>query len=124
MLKNLSNVTLPHLPSNTPFTHMMNNTEALTAKEFCRQTFDLALQSLTLYDMVVLDELFSAIDAGFISENEVIHLIKSCPQTTELVITGHDVDEKFLKLGDYVSHIEKIRHPYDEGIAPRKGIEY
>ena len=32
--------------------------------------------------------------------------------------------EEFLALADYVSEIRKVKHPYDVGVAARRGIEY
>ena len=42
----------------------------------------------------------------------------------ETVITGRDPAEEFIDRADYISRIEKVRHPYDEGLTARKGIEY
>jgi cob(I)alamin adenosyltransferase len=31
--------------------------------------------------------------------------------------------EEILKLADYVTEMRKIKHPFDEGLPARKGIE-
>lgn len=42
----------------------------------------------------------------------------------EVVLTGRSPSERILGAADYVSEIQKVRHPYDRGILARKGIEY
>ena len=42
----------------------------------------------------------------------------------EIVLTGRNPDEKLIELADYVSEIKKVKHPFDQGIYARKGIEY
>ena len=40
------------------------------------------------------------------------------------LLTGHVVSDKVLELADYVTEIRKVKHPYDQGITAREGIEY
>ena len=42
----------------------------------------------------------------------------------EVVLTGRDPAPELLALADYVSVIKKEKHPFDQGIRARKGIEY
>ena len=42
----------------------------------------------------------------------------------EVVLTGRGPSEELISLADYVSEIQKIKHPYDQGISAREGIEY
>jgi len=42
----------------------------------------------------------------------------------ELVLTGRDAPESFCSAADYISEIKKIKHPFDNGIPAREGIEY
>ncbi len=75
-------------------------------------------------DMLVIDELFCAYEYG-LCDKELAKSIVSCkPENVELVLTGHDPDEFFLQAADYVSRVESPKHPYEKGIAARRGIEY
>jgi cob(I)alamin adenosyltransferase len=76
------------------------------------------------YDIVILDEILNAVGGGFIGEKELIDLIKSKPESLELVLTGRTVPRKILVLADYVSRITEVRHPFKSGVKARKGIEY
>ena len=42
----------------------------------------------------------------------------------EIVITGHKKVEKLFEKADYITFMDKIKHPYDMGVKARKGIEY
>jgi len=40
-----------------------------------------------------------------------------------VVLTGRNPPEELIELADYVSQIQKVKHPFDRGIAARDGIE-
>lgn len=75
-------------------------------------------------DMIVLDEFFAAWNLDLFDRALAERLVAECPETIELVLTGRDPDARFLAAADYVSEIHAMKHPYEKGIAARKGIEY
>lgn len=75
------------------------------------------------YDMLVMDETLGAIEAGLLDEKVVIDFLKSKPENLEVVLTGRYPSDELVELADYVSKIDKVKHPYDRGIKARKGIE-
>lgn len=76
------------------------------------------------YDMVIFDEIISAISCEILDLYEVMEAIRLKPKKTELILTGRDPDDKIQSICDYISEIKSIKHPYDIGIEARKGIEY
>lgn len=76
------------------------------------------------YDLVILDEANIAMKLGLIKIEDVCKLIKNKPDCLELVLTGRSAPKKILALADYVTCFSKIKHPFDEGIPARRGIEY
>lgn len=76
------------------------------------------------YDLVILDEIFGAMHEKLVEREEVIELIKNKFDKTELILTGRDAPEELIKLADYVSVVNKVKHPYDKGVEARRGIEY
>ncbi len=76
------------------------------------------------YEIVILDEVCGAINSELINIEQVLEIIKSKHDKTELVLTGREAPEELQKVSDYVSRVEKIKHPFDQGINARKGIEY
>jgi cob(I)alamin adenosyltransferase len=76
------------------------------------------------FDLVILDEINIALRDKFLTEDEIIDLIQKKPKQTELILTGRGATEKIIQEADLVSKIEKIKHPFDQGIGERVGIEY
>ena len=76
------------------------------------------------YDLVVLDEVNVAVAWKLVELDEVIRLIDDKPPNVELILTGRYADKELVKLADLVTECLKIKHPYDEGITSREGIEY
>ena len=93
--------------------------EARKALNFTRQ----AMLSKK-YDIIILDEINVASAWGLIDLNEVQELIKNKPREIELVLTGRYADDSLIALADLVTHMTKVKHPYDQGISARKGIDY
>lgn len=75
------------------------------------------------FDMVMLDELGDLVGTGAVTHGDVEALIESNAGRAEIVITGHEADEKLIELADYVTEMKKIKHPYDKGVKSRAGIE-
>ena len=76
------------------------------------------------YDLVILDEVNVAVAWKLVELDEVIKFINDKPQNVELILTGRQADTELVKLADLVTEMLKIKHPYDEGIMARKGIDY
>ncbi len=74
-------------------------------------------------DLLILDEIMYGLHQGFIDLDEFIEVISSKPETMEIVITGRDAPQQLIDIADYVTEMKKIKHPFDEGIALRIGIE-
>ena len=76
------------------------------------------------YDLIILDELNVAIDYNLISLDDVIRLIEEKPKNIELVLTGRYAHPELVKIADVVTEMLEIKHPYQEGIKARKGIDF
>jgi cob(I)alamin adenosyltransferase len=76
------------------------------------------------YDLVVLDEINLAVAWKLVERDEVLKLIDNKPEGVELILTGRQADSKLIQSADLVTEMLKIKHPYDEGVRAREGIEY
>ena len=76
------------------------------------------------YDAFVADELLDAINLGLINGQEVLAWLRGRPVGLEAVLTGRDPASELVELADYVSEVQKVTHPFDRGVAARRGIEY
>ncbi|XOQ47574.1 MAG: Cob(I)yrinic acid a,c-diamide adenosyltransferase [Eubacteriales bacterium] len=112
----------PHIKFTFQMTRQeLEETAALCAEQFLRATAAVHAEE---YDVLILDEIFGAVNSGLLDSRLLLALIKNKPQKLELVLTGRDPEPEVLELADYVSEIRKIKHPYDRGIPARKGIEF
>ncbi len=76
------------------------------------------------FDLLIMDEILISVRDEYIPEQRLVDFIEGKPTYTELVMTGRGATPRIIELADYVSNIQKIKHPFDRGIMSRKGIEY
>jgi cob(I)alamin adenosyltransferase len=75
-------------------------------------------------DLLVLDEVNVAVFFGLVTVKEIIDILEERTDGVEAVLTGRNAPEEFIQYADYVSYIDTVKHPYDEGASARKGIEW
>lgn len=76
------------------------------------------------YDLVILDEVNVALDYGLVGLDDLLSLLEAKPEHVELVLTGRGAHPEIVKRADLVTEMLAIKHPYEEGVKGRKGIEY
>ena len=91
-----------------------------------KKAFDAAREAVMSgkYDLVVLDEINVASAWGIVDMEEVIKLIKEKPEHVELILTGRYADPRLVRLASLVTEMVAVKHPYDEGIPSRAGLDY
>ncbi|MBO4873353.1 MAG: cob(I)yrinic acid a,c-diamide adenosyltransferase [Lachnospiraceae bacterium] len=75
-------------------------------------------------DLLILDEAVGAAGCGMIPEAELIRFLKERPEELEVVLTGRGPSEALQAQADYITEMKKLRHPFDQGIDARRGIEF
>jgi cob(I)alamin adenosyltransferase len=125
LMKN-AGITLLHCGKHFGFTFEMSQQEKqeLTQlhNEMLRQALELAQRGKA--DMLVLDEFFCAYEYGLFDKAVADKIVFEKPHKTELILTGHNAEQKFIDAADYVTRLESEKHPYEKGVAARRGIEY
>ena len=76
------------------------------------------------WDIVVADEIVGAVSSKVLQLNKVVKLIKDRPERLDLILTGHHASKKLIKIADLVTEMQEIKHPYQQGILARKGIDF
>lgn len=76
------------------------------------------------HDMIILDEINVAIQCGLIPLEKIVILLKNKPDPIEIVLTGREAHKQIIQIADLVSVVQSIKHPFQEKISARKGIEY
>lgn len=95
--------------------------------EACREALNHVKESLEDegMDIIIADEILYAVQLGLLTEDEILDLIEKKPEKKELILTGsHEPLSKIFEKANLVTEVKKIKHPYDEGIMARKGIEF
>lgn len=75
-------------------------------------------------DLLVLDEMMSAYGCGMVDQQAVLALLDAKAQGPEMVLTGRDPAPELIQRADYITEMKKIKHPFDQGMDARKGIEF
>ena len=81
------------------FTFQMNEQELDELRIYNNEMLDKLFEMAKDYDMLVMDESVYAIKSNLLDE------------------------EKLMDHADYVSEIQKVKHPFDQGVSSRVGIE-
>lgn len=105
------------------FYKSMSETDRAQIMECHNQNLRKAVSELKDLDMLVLDEIFAAVNLGLVDMDLIRSAVEGCG-SAEIVLTGRNPDKYFLDRADYISEIKKIRHPFDKGVRARKGVEF
>lgn len=76
------------------------------------------------YDVLILDEIFIAIKKKLITAEQVLDLIDEKTASLELILTGRYAPPEIIERAHLVTEMREIKHPLDNGIPARKGIEF
>lgn len=125
-LAQINNIDVLPIGKYLGWSFQMSDEERDTAKEICSELLTSAFKTAISggYDLLVLDEIIATNNLHFVDENVLLDYLKGKPSNLEVVLTGREPTENLLKIADYVSVINKEKHPYDKGINARKGIEF
>lgn len=105
-------------PQHLPFLFKMSDSEKAAYANFAKKMLADALSSS--YDVIVLDEFLDVIS---LFEPDFVNSL-SFSAEREYVITGHAEYAPLFEKTDYITEFKNVRHPYEKGIAARRGIEF
>ncbi|MBA7698490.1 Corrinoid adenosyltransferase [subsurface metagenome] len=75
------------------------------------------------YDLLILDEMNIVLQEGYLRKEDILRFLEKKPKRLEIVFTGRGAPQWLIERADLVSEIRKIKHPFDQGIKERKGID-
>ena len=108
------------------FTFQMTDEERSACARRSGQALAACAQALAggAYDLVVLDEGVDAANKGMVPWEALLQAVENRAPRVEVVLTGRKPDPRLEALADYYTQMVCQKHPYQEGIPARKGIEY
>lgn len=126
VLDSIENITVIRAKSSQKFTYEMTEEELRALSEENTAVLDRAFQAASRgeADLLVLDEVITAVTTDVIAEEDLRKRVEAFEGDCELVMTGRSPERWMIDSADYVTDMEKIKHPYDRGIEAREGIEF
>lgn len=124
ILSSLPQVTILDAPERIKFVFAMSPAERDAEAAHCRALLARSAEAVreTGASLLVLDEVCGAVETGLLSGEEVCEAVQ--PLQAEVVLTGRYPHPLWLEQADYVTRMERLRHPYDRGIPAREGVEW
>jgi cob(I)alamin adenosyltransferase len=107
------------IPAATDPTFSEHRQAALHALERAAEAF-----RSRRYDLIILDEICTAMDNGLITEDQILELIEESGEVSCLVLTGRGATQRLIAKADTVTEMRNLKHGLREGIAAQKGVEY
>ncbi len=125
ILKQLNSIQYRAVEDNFGFVFQMSPVTKLQAKEAYNNLLISSIETVTKQDyrMLVLDEIIDAYHTELIDRELLLDFLKHKPDLLEIVMTGRDADAKLKEQAHYISEVKKIKHPYDDAVPARIGIE-
>ena len=76
------------------------------------------------YDILILDEIIYCISQGLAKVEDIKNLIEKRDSRVEIVLTGRGATQELIDLADLVTEMKNIKHPFENGVSARQGIEF
>ena len=95
-------------------------------KKSIKQAIDLSLDIIKSgkYDLIIMEEFNNCFKNKYVNLATLNTIIKSKPEELEMVFTGRGAPKQLIEIADYVTEMCMIKHPGNNGVKARKGIEY
>lgn len=106
---------------NAKFTWQMTDAEKTEARANNNAALQAALAEP--FELLVLDEACAAYKSGLVEE-QLLKVAAARAKTAEVVFTGREPAEWMQAAADYSTEMRAVRHPYEQGVTAREGVEY
>lgn len=94
--------------------------------QLCRDGWEYAKTQVATQprDLLILDEMNLVLGAGIVPWEEVEVFLKNRPEALEVVFTGRNAPDRLRNHADLVTEFCEVRHPLQNGVKSRQGIEW
>lgn len=75
-------------------------------------------------DILILDEIMGILHNGLLTQDEVCSLLERKPDNMEIILTGREAPERIKAMAHLITEMKMIKHPFEQGIGSREGIEW
>ncbi|MEM2121114.1 MAG: cob(I)yrinic acid a,c-diamide adenosyltransferase [Candidatus Woesearchaeota archaeon] len=98
--------------------------DKILAEKGLKKAFDCLKQKPFL---LILDEINTAVYFGLLNKRKIIKFLRSVPKETNVVLTGRNSPQDFIKISDIVSEIKCVKHYFSNNskiVGPIRGIDF
>lgn len=121
-LAQLPQVTLLPVPDTVKFSFRMTEEECRAEAQRYQDLLAQIRQAAQDCFLLVLDEACAAVNTGLLPLEDLLSCLDSL--ACEVVLTGRDPVPQLVERADYITSMEAVRHPFEQGISAREGIEF
>lgn len=104
------------------FTFQMSEAEKAETKAL--QTENLRRALALEADLLVLDEACAAWQKDLVDRDLLEQAVLEKPEVQEVVLTGRNPPDWMGEAADYITEMKCHRHPFEQGIPAREGVEF
>lgn len=77
------------------------------------------------WDIIILDEIWNALSLGLLTPAAIQEFIDSHISVIDhLILTGRDCPPEFIRQAGLVTEMREVKHPFQDGVLGKKGLEY
>ena len=76
------------------------------------------------HQLIILDELTYLVTYKMITEEELLKGLAARPAGMNVAVTGRDASAGLIEAANLVTEMREIKHPFQQGIKARKGVEF
>jgi len=76
------------------------------------------------WDLVILDEINNSVHMGLVAVQDLLTALDTRPPGMEVICTGRHAPAALIEYADLVTEMLPIKHPYEQGQAARRGVDY
>ncbi len=127
ILRSLAQYHIVEAPQRTmKFVFQMSDAEKAECRAQVQQHFHDTVAAVEKYQakLLVMDEVLDAVALGMLDDEELAEFLKNRPAELEVVMTGREPTPCIDPLCDYITRMTKVRHPFDQGLGARIGVEF
>ena len=108
------------------FTWEMTNEELAAVRKAHDKNLAAALDEVEALGarLLVLDEVLDALAMGLVDEVAIARALKRGAGELEVVLTGRNPSEDIASHADYLTELVCKKHPFEQGVPSREGVEY
>ena len=121
-LAQLPHIKLLEVPETVKFSFLLSPEECCTERSRYQQMLRDISDAASGAGLVVLDEVCDAVNADLLPLDELLACLDAL--SAEVVLTGRDPAPQLQQRADYITHFVKERHPFDQGVPARPGVEF